>query len=241
MALTVLQLADFTRLTLGGPADASLSSVALANMAGMYLVGMSRWKWLDRSPVALATVAAQTYITPPSDFDEPLALESTSTGNYYRWGTLEEVFTLRYGTNQSQSGGEYVGAVVRAAASGSTPPEVRIELFPTPSASTSDVFRLAYRGKWPTLTSDSDYMPFPDEIELLYVRTFQTLARGFMEEDKGTASQRLAEFRMWPEFIAAVRSDRKKQVDHGVMQGSLDEWSPYSNPAHTFSTITGPW
>lgn len=241
MALTVTQLADFTRLTLGGPADASLSTLTLANMAGRHLVSMSRWKWLDRSPVAIPTVAAQTYISPPSDFDEPLALVSTSTGNYYRWGTLEEVTTLRYGTNQSQSGGEYVGAVVRAAASGSTPPEVRIELFPTPSASTSDVFRLAYRAKWPTLTADEDYMPFPEEIELLFIRLFQTVARGFMEEDKGNLSERLAEAVLWPEFIAAVRSDRKKQVDHGALQGSLDEWSPYSSPAHSFSSITGPW
>lgn len=239
MALTVLQCADFVKLTLAGAADTSLSTLTLVNMAGQSLCGMSEWRWLQRAPVDVGVVAAQEYATLPIDFGAMLAMVP-STGFYgIVWTDLGEIAGLRAASAQTSANGPWRGVVIDSIPSGSTLPRAQVELYPTPSATSTTAFKLAYRAKWTNLTSDSDYIPIPEWCETLFIRLLQVHARGFMEEDKASLSMRLAEIKSSAELIGAVKQDRARQRDRGALKGSLSSPNTYDYRSR-FTTITGP-
>ena len=240
MTLTVTNCADFVRLTLGGPADAALPTLALVNMAGRHLVGMSQWRWLMRGPVAVGTVAAQEYVELPTDYGTMIQLAGSSTIWDVNWVGLGEITSLRAHTPTNAECGPFRGAVSLAPASGSTLPRWRVELYPTPSATNATAFSLAYRAQWTEITSESDYLPLPLYCETLFTRILQTFARGYMEEDQANLSERLAVLSTSPELIAATRQDRAKIQDYGHLLGAHGELRRYFNPYNNMTTITGP-
>lgn len=238
MPYTVTECADFVRLTLGGPAAAALPTLTLVNMAGHHFVGLSKWKFMERRASYLGTTANQSYVAAPSDFGEPVSLGAVTINAYYQPSSIGEINELR-ASSTAGVGEPYLYCVTHTTPSGSTAAVPYIELYPTPSATVAQAILLIYRARWAELTSDSDYIPFPDYTKALFLRLVQSFARGFMEEDKGSLSLRLADAHAWPEFVNAAKQDRRFNSDHGELRGDIADKYPGWTP-RLFDTITGP-
>lgn len=238
MPYTVTECADFVRLTLGGPAAAALPTLSLVNMAGHHFVGMSKWRFMERRSSYLGTTASQNYVAAPTDLGEIVSMGAVTINAYYEASTIDEINRMRASAT-TQVGQPYLYCVIHTTPSGSTAAVPYIELYPTPSTTVAQAILLIYRARWTELTSDSDYIPFPDWTKALFLRLVQSFARGFMEEDKGSLSLRLADAHVWPEFVMAAKTDRRMQTDHGELRGDISENYPGWTPRF-FDTITGP-
>lgn len=240
MALTVTQCADWIRLTLGGTPSGTAGVLDLVNLAGMHLVGMTRWRFLEGADVLLSTVASQEYIDLPSNFSSPLSICGVSINADIAWRSREVLARMRQDYVVTDNGGQYFVAVEHAAATGSTPPTARLSIYPAPPNTEADVFRLTYRAGWAKLTSDADYVPIPIWAEALFLRILGAFARGFHREEQGSVDARLAEIQAGPIFSAAVKEDKTKQIDHGPMRGAIHQsgWRDGNFPRYW--TSTGP-
>lgn len=238
MAITVTQCADWIKLTLGGRPDAVLNTLELVNLAGSHFCGMSKWRFLMRKYTLLDTVASQNYVAAPADFGGVITLASVGTSGLYEPSDYVTVATLQ--NNSTGTGTPHLYAIVDTTPSSSTAAVRHIALFPVPSATATGAMALVYRAKWADLTSDSDYILFPDYVKALFVRVLMAFARGLQREEQGSLSQRLAELQTSPEFISAVRQDRAMQSDLGAIEGSVRDY-PIDRGEIIFSgTITGP-
>jgi hypothetical protein len=238
MPYTVTECADFVKLTLGGEPSAVLPTLALVNMAGHHFVSMSKWRFQERRASYLSTVASQTYIAAPTDLGGIVSLAPVNSAGCYKPSTIDEINMLRSSAS-TDTGTPYLYALIHTTPSGSTAAVPYLELYPTPSTSTANALQIVYRARWVELTSDSDYIPFPDFTKTLFIRVLQAHARGFMEEDKASLSARLLELSASPEFVACVKQDRAMQSDRGEMKGDISGgYASYSEPF--FDTITGP-
>jgi hypothetical protein len=241
MAITVTQCEQWIRLTLGGRPDAVLNTLELVNLAGSHFCGMSKWRFLMRKFSLRDTVASQSYVTTPDDFGGVITLAGVGANAYYTESDYATIATLQNGTTTSGvTGNPYMYAIVDTTPSGSTASVRHLELFPVPSTTTTGAMALVYRAKWADLTSDSDYILFPDYTKALFVRVLMAFARGLQREEQGSLSQRLAELQTSPEFLSAVRQDRAMQSDLGEIEGSVQDY-PIDRGRIIFSgTITGP-
>lgn len=241
MALTVTQCADWLRLTLGGTPTGVAGVLEIANLAGHHLFSMTRWRFLEGADVFLSTVASQDYLSLPLNFSSPISLCGVTINADIEWREKSVIAQMRQDYLVStDNGGQYFVAVEHAAATGSTPPTARLAIFPTPQATTANLFRLTYRAGWANLTSDSDYIPIPIWCEGLFLRVLAAFARGLYREEQGSTDARLAEIQAGPIYAAALKEDGSKQIDHGPMLGAIHQsgWRDGSFPR--FWASTGP-
>lgn len=223
MALTVLQCADWIRLTLGGKPDAVLPTLQLVNMTGKHLVSMTSWRYLEGVALDLDTVASQEYIDLPTNFAAPISIESVSSANPIVWTTREALNVMRSTSSVTSTNGYTWVAVETVAASGSTPPTTRLAIYPTPADTATGVYHLVYRAGWANLTSESDFIPIPVWAETLFVQVLKSFARGLQREEEGSADDRLAAIQQGIIFRNAMREDRTKQTDHGQIRGAIHQ------------------
>ena len=240
MTLTVANCANWIELSLGGQPSSQAGVLELVNLSGLHMVGMTRWRFLEGADVLLSTVADQEYIDLPSNFSTPISLCGSTINSDVAWASREDIAMMRQSPSVSGNGGVYFFATSFSAATGATPPVPRLEIFPTPESATTDQFRLVYRAGWAALTSDSDYVPIPEYCRALFVRILGAFTRGLHREEQGSVDARLMEIRNGPIFAAAQKDDKTKQVDRGLIRGSIYQsgWRDGAYPR--IWTSTGP-
>lgn len=205
--LTVADVAAFVRHRLDG--DPSVPSVPLCNIAGRHLVAMNEWNWLVRPPRAITFSSGSSRVRLPDDFGREIAPQgSGATTRIFNF--VDPAYFAEIASTSSTSAGPwlYYATLVFApdVATGVLTPYA--EITPTPTATDNTSVQLWYRAKWPTLQSDEDTIPVPENsMEALFLEVVFATAQGYEEFDQGSLGERLASIKLLPMYADAVAED----------------------------------
>lgn len=103
------------------------------------------------------------------------------------------------------------------------------ELYPTPTADEADTLRLFYLSGWTEVTSDTEIMPIPQEVETLYLELVRAFARGYelsgTDRDTASIEEELIKVEQSSIYAHAARFDARKQrtigrLRNGAIQSS---------------------
>lgn len=130
-----------------------------------------------------------------------------------------ELIEMRLAVQVMQSG-SYVYAITSAADPlGQDAPSYRLDIYPTPTANSSNYFTIAYRSGWVRLANENEKLQMPSWIEALYLETARTFALGWEEADKEPLDSRLARLRVGALWQVASQRDGSVLFNHGEMRG----------------------
>lgn len=234
--LTYNGLVQHIRLALGGqPSVVSGVTQAqriaeIVNQAGNYLF-TKQWRFRERTSRPISIVASQDWAAMPSDIEEIVSLTCRSgLGWRVELTTPERMEELRANNTSWSADGIYSACLSRPWAQtgtttplvdGSGMPAVRLELFPTPNTTSSDVLTVRYMGLWVAVSdaTESGYqIPVPAYVESLLIAYARAFALAY--EDEGL-SARLLEIDMGPLFSAAAIKDGIQQRDYGRLPSTV--------------------
>lgn len=134
--------------------------------------------------------------------------------------------------------GLYYGAVVY---SGSPIPRPILEVYPAPSANATGAMRIFYRSRWSELTGDSNQIEIPEWMYDLFIQIARAYAAGYVRNETGSLSARLAEIHAGPVFAVAKRSDGMVQPYHGqIMNGATGHWRRRHHPMAQIVNFVAP-
>lgn len=230
LTLTLSQLSAHVDHALGGGAPVTPGTqVQIINEAGRQLVLAHRWKFLERPPVYLSFTAAQEYINLPSDLWQ---VESAAGLWTQIWGfaltSFQAIATMRQSTIVPPA--MYFGAVVHPGQSSATtsPPVPRLELYPTPPTSISNVLLMFYRAGWTEMSGASDIANIPLYAESLLIALCRAVAQGYEEDAVADVSSRVQHVLDGPLFKRTVDADGAIQPTVGMIaNGALSQvWTP---------------
>lgn len=218
MSLTLLQLKAIAKHAIGGEPAVVITSVDLTkqhivNQAGVLLVSLHEWNWLRRPATLLSFTNGQDYVALPVDLAEVIEVTYNDNGGSITLTSPAAVDLAR--ANDVGTGNQYLAAVnfPTQANVTSAPGVPRLELHPTPTASTADIIRLRYRADWVELDTDTDVANVPRWIEPLLEDCVRAVARG---RENGQLSAEIAsQITSSPFFAAAVKRDGQAQVEYG--------------------------
>jgi len=218
----------------GGDLDPSLDALGVVNQAGEYLYSMHPWAFTRRRSALVDTVADQDYVDLPTDFRSIIAITQTD-GTLYdiQLVSLEEVQRARTSQANIGSSWNYLGAITWAGA----PPVPILELWPTPSTSTTGIFTCTYKKGWPRVTNDSDALDFPEFMDALYIQIVRAMAKGYELDGAEPREVLLARITMGPEMRAAKERDAAVQWNRGRIRGGGSQVFGRSSVATGFT----PW
>lgn len=218
MALTVRDCARHIEHTLGG--KPALPCVEMVNDAGELLVNAHRWQWLEGASTTVSLVAGQSYVDLPVNMREVLqAYPTSSLTNSLQWTTPQEILRLRSTVVGSYRG--YWGTITHHKAAAGGAPTVRLELWPTPSASTADYFTLFFRSGWARVDDDNDALDLPDWLEPVFKQLLRLTARGYEEDDLGAVAERFEQFKASQLWSDALTRDGMLQPSIGTQHNGL--------------------
>lgn len=238
--ITVLDAQRLVRHYLaGGDPPSDIGAITLINEAGEHLVNMRRWNWLIRPETFLNFTVDQNYVDLPSDFGEVIGLfiEDTLNGALLPSG-LTEVYRGR--ADPLPDGPmTFYWAVEWVGSAGTAAPRPRIALHRAPTSSTANAMRLLYRATWTRVEADGDVLVIPTWIEGLYRALLEATAKGHIEEDVLTLSERLERIEKGPLLRHALGRDAQTQVMRGTMRGgAAQDVTP--GKLYNRDTIVGP-
>jgi hypothetical protein len=211
---TALQLA--VKAALGRDAHANTSNGEIVNDALDELANAHDWTW--RKTIALRSfVSSQSYVALPTDFDHLLSLQSTAAGRCFEPTTLDEIIALR-GSTATLGGSLYKYHVSwTPQATVAAAPIARVELYPTPSASTADAFRIAYRRIVSKLSGGTDLPDIPSNL----CSMLRTLCKARALEDEREEFGNVYRLRFTNELRRAIERDGKSQAVVGSLRSQL--------------------
>jgi len=218
----------------------------IINQSGNYLVSKP-WRFRERTARPVTLTAGKNYAPLPADAEEIISLTSIAgMGWRVELTSPEQIELMRATGDLSGSSGVFSAAMSRpwAQSNDTTPlvdgsgmPAVRLDLFPTPQATTSDALIIRYRSAWVAIsdqTADTYQIPVPAYVESLliaYARAF-----GLAYEDEGL-SARLIEIDNGPLFNNAAIKDGIQQRDFGRLLSS--RVSPFRRGSELVSSGLG--
>jgi len=218
---TAAQFVSIMTHALGKTPQSAHDLYQTLNMAGRALFAFD-WSWKATGPTQLDATASQSYITLPTDFEQVISIERND-GQQYRVQvlTMTDLQMLRDRTDNYGGRDFWCAFVYQPQASTSTLPLPRMELFPTPSASTSGVFNLWYQRTWKELSigSPSDLPNIPNFAEQALVHGACALA--YEIENKSSNIDRQLYDRAIQELL--VR-DTRTLPNAGIMRGGADRF-----------------
>jgi hypothetical protein len=243
MVFTVAQGVAHIRHALHGDPNEDLGgSLMILNHAGLHLVNMCTWKFLERAPVTIGTVQDQAYVDLPSDFGEIIAIDSTEgLVSTIKLTTFQHLLEMR--TNQvNLANFNYFGAIVWNADTSTEggAPTVRVEIWPTPNVTDSDEFTLFYRAGWINLTEDTQYVEIPSYVEPLYIQLVRAHALGYEEEHNASMMQRLDAIYASTIYRNAMDQDQRVQNSYGPLMGGAARGAPLGVNKFSRSVVSGP-
>jgi hypothetical protein len=234
MALKYGTLKQHILLALGGQ-PSIVSGVSqeqrvaeVVNQAGQYLFSR-QWRFRERTARPVQLTANQDWAPLPDNAEEIVSLVAKAgLGWRIEMTTPDQIELLRASMAPALSDGVYYAALSRPWMVGSTTtpltpgtglPAIRLELYPTPRATTSDAIIIRYRAGWDPVSGESgsitssDYLiaipPYCEALLIAYCRAF-----AMAYEDEGLAA-RLVEIDNGPIWNAAAIKDGLQQRDLG--------------------------
>lgn len=196
----------------------------IINQSGQYLF-TKPWRFRERTSRPLNTVSQQSWVDLPTDVEEIVALISKAgLGWRVELTTPEQMEIIRNMAEPALMDGVYYAALSRpwAQSDGTTElgqgtglPAIRLELYPTPQASSSDAITVRYRSAWQVVsdtTLETFIIPVPAYAESLLIAYARSFAMAY--EDEGLTA-RLIEIDNGPIFSAAAIKDGIQQRDYG--------------------------
>lgn len=227
--VAVTQLISQVEHAVGGPVSDQLGgSIAIVNAAGRHLFSCRQWNVATRATAAVDTVSGTNYclLSSASDFGEVIDVQVTnSTTTMVRVVTMAEI--LRWRTSQLTG----TGFGYRVAFSWRTISSLQVpvmEIWPTPTASSTGTFTLMYRAKWVDVTDDNTILVLPQFMEPVLTQFCRAFARGLEDHEGGSLETRLAEVEKGAVFAAATSQDGAMQTNFGPMRGSALDWNSQS-------------
>jgi len=228
MAITTTDATRIINHALGGDPQqregTTYSAVELANDAGRWMLNAHAWNWCSGARATLSTVAAQPYITLPSDFlswiGEPYRSDGQTGG--FEWVSLQTLAQLA--VEAPTLTGDYLYAALTWDQSGAGAPDARLELYPTPATSEADVLTGFYRRGWtPYVGGVVSSAKIPVWMEGVYIAALEAYARGWEDgiEHPAARQQYLAHVMAGPEWMSAVRIDATAQPHVGVIKNGV--------------------
>ena len=234
MALTYGRLKQHILLALGGQ-PSIVSGVSreqriaeIVNQAGQYLFS-KQWRFRERTARPVSLTANQNWAPLAGDAEEITSLV-TQAGLGWRveLTTPEQIELYRNSMSPALHDSVYYAALSRPwmvgnttveITPGSAMPTVRLELYPTPTASSTDSIIIRYRAGWAAvsgeegaITADSYQLFVPPYVESLLIAYCRAFAMAY--EDEGLAA-RLVEIDNGPILNAAAIKDGLQQRDYG--------------------------
>ena len=209
----------------------------IINQAGNYLFSKP-WKFRERTARPVSVVANQNWA------EEILSLVcKAGLGWRVELTSTEQIELFRNSTEPALLDSVYYAAMTRpwAQADGVTPldhatdpmPAVRLDLYPTPQASSADSIIIRYRSGWVAVSdsTSADYnIPVPAYVEALLIAYARAFALAY--EDEGL-SARLIEIDNGPVFNSAAIKDGIQQRDYGRLLPS--RVSPFRRESYSVS------
>lgn len=228
MTLTVAQATAHIEHRLAGKAGDPYSGTWLVNNTGLWLTAAHPWRWLKSKTATLDTVAGQDYITLPSDVRSVVEIQPTDGRTRFFTLTTEDQL-LKFRTEGTSSNLHTWGAVTHKAATDGAPSLV-LDIWPTPTESSSDFYRVTYQRGWTRVTTDSDYVDIPEWMEPLFVAAVREMAVGLEEEDSaGVPSYaRLEAFAQSGFFKRFAAQDGGVSSQLGTIRGGAAEAPAFS-------------
>lgn len=224
MALTAEVVYRYIKHALGeAELSAGLVAQNVMNHAGEWLTDAYDWRWKTRPPATLSTVAGQDYIVLPADVGEILGDPVSVTGGPLRPIKMTDVLSvgkMRQISPGTQTTTGFFAALVYSARSGTTPPQKRLELWPTPSTAEA-IAKIYYRATWERLTDDNQTVSLPPFMEGLYLQVARAWAQGLEDEDMMSHEDRIQRIMNGPGWAACVARDQGEQTSYGTMADGL--------------------
>lgn len=221
----VLALGGQPSIVTGVTRDQRIAEII--NQAGSYLFSKP-WRFRERTSRPVSLTANQNWAPLPGDAEEIISLTcKAGLGWRVELTTPEQIELLRTSMAPGMIDSVFYAAMSRPwASNGTTPlvdgtgmPAVRLDLYPSPSTTTSDAIILRYRSSWVAVSGDASggtldtyQIPVPAYAEALliaYARAF-----GLAYEDEGL-SARLIEIDNGPLYNTAAIKDGIQQRDYG--------------------------
>ncbi len=165
-SVTLNRLRQAVKLAIAQDVDEQLNPLAdVVNEAISAFTLLHPWQWREAA-LSLSTVASQAYVNLPSDFGQLMTLRYSAPGNSN--GTLvakplADIVAMRTTLPSSAlNTPTYFYAVAWVAqASVTALPQPRLELYPTPSASTTAAMIGYYKKDTPKLVNGTDVPDMP--------------------------------------------------------------------------------
>ena len=189
----------------------------IINQAGNYLFSRP-WRFRERTSRPVSIVANRDYAALPGDAEEIISLTvKAGIGWRVELTTPEQLELFRTSMAPALLDSVYYAAMSRPwdVTAGQKFAEQRLELYPTPNASSNDSIIIRYRASWPELssaTADGYAVPVPPYVEALLIAYARSFAVSY--EDEGL-SARLFEIDNGPIWNAAASKDGIQQRDYG--------------------------
>ena len=141
--------------------------------------------------------------------------------SWFSWGDIQQILNYRATTlNVAQS--YYIGAIVQPSqvSKKDAPGPPRIELWPTPTNSTSTL-NISYFAKWIDLIDDDDVADVPDYCEFPLAMACRAFAAGLEEQEVAgkDVHERLEPLMNSTLFTSAYEADGSIQNEYGPMTG----------------------
>ena len=242
MAVTAQTLVEYRNhvqhATGGGALSSQLAQDQIINEAGRYLVSMHHWKWLEMTPATLTFTISTAYVSMPADFKSLDAIwPDDAINSSFELVTPREIARMR--EYEITATAAYYGTLVYPTQAAVTAHQTvpRLELYPTPSATTSGALHLWYTRGWTVIDDATDVPNFPPYLETLFTQIVRAFAKGYEEDDQGTLDDRLVSIAGGPIFAAAVSQDGMTQNEYGEIGGGWLESSPMPL---TFDAVNNP-
>lgn len=200
----------------------------IVNQAGNYLFS-KQWRFRERTGRPVSLVANQNWAAMPGDAEDIISLV-TKAGLGWRveLTSPEQIELFRNSMAPALLDSVYYAALSRpwAQADNVTPlvagtafPAPRLDIYPTPQATTTDAIIMRYRAGWTAVsgetnavTPDTYIIPVPPYVEALLIAYCRAFAVAY--EDEGLAG-RLIEIDNGPIWNAAAIKDGIAQRDYG--------------------------
>ncbi len=225
--LTVNDCAEFVRRRLDG--EPSVPILVLCNQAGSYLIDCHKWNWLLRTSGVLNLVADSSRIVLPKDFGRLVGQPKASSGasvNSLCIGNYEDF--LRYRSDYTGGGAEFRGSIVYGEdLDGNIAP--RLEVWPVPTTSVQDAFRIAYLATWTRLEEDGSRVRIPEWLDSFFLQVLFAFAQAYDEHDLGGLPARLSDLLSGPEFLSLRQRDGSVQPFLGYSRGGAMEREFYND------------
>lgn len=238
MANNSVTLSDLTKAVthvLGGAPDQNVTATEIVNDALSMLVHMAPWRWRQKA-LSLNSVNAQNFINLPADFEELVVIKKLNdTTNLVEAVSLDKIFEARQTGSLTLAAGLWYCLDWTPQASVTVEPTAILQLYPTPTSSTTGYLVGTYLRQIPKLANGTDAPDIPSAYHSLLKQWCRAWAVQYETGQRGAD---------WQTFIdmlpVAERMDGRSPGYIGTYRGGLNARHGRSLAAQTDTIVAPP-